>query len=199
MRGKAAAMLLAAIAVVATLAGLVLFSGNSPTVKARALEFGEMTAAGVSADGYKIAPAVLSTVYKAFGETDEGRIYDSLAEVSAGPALEQLYLERLGAMAGGGLQPDQTIHEMELIELTARADGDIVKMDAKWRVLGTVGHAEHMHVRGNAYSAAFAFEPINGAWRLTGFELRDVDRTDAGGLQPRQDNPYFDVSGAAKE
>lgn len=185
-----------AIAIAAALIGAGVLAFQSlprDAVTAEAVGLGEMTVSDVSRDGYKVAPAILSVVYKAFGETEEAKIYDGLAEVSAGPALEQLYLERLGAMAGGGLEPDQTIHEMELLSLASRADGATVKMDAKWRVLGTVGHAEHMHVRGNAYSAGLVLEPVDGVWRLTGFELRDVDRTDAGGLQPQEDNPYFSV------
>lgn len=187
---------LAIVAIAATVAAV--FTGDRPN-SARALDYGEMTAAQVGNEGYRIAPAMLSVVYTAFGETEEASIYDGLAEVAAGAALEQLYLERLGAMAGGGLDPDQTIHEMELLSLTAQSRGDVVAMDAKWRVLGTVGHAEHMHVRGNAYSAALTLEPVDGVWRLTGFALTDVDRTDAGGLQPKEDNPYFDVSGAPTE
>lgn len=193
------------LTILISVAGLVaigvfaFFGSTKESATAEAMNFGKMTSAEVSGDGYKIAPAVLSVVYQAFGETKEAEIYDRLAEVSAGAALEQLYLERLGAMAGGGLEPDQTIHEMELLGLAARTNGEIVTMDAKWRVLGTVGHAEHMHVRGNAYSATLTLEPVNGAWRLTGFELKDVDRTEAGGLQPQEDNPYFDVSGTPTE
>ena len=188
-----------AAAVLAGLGAIAYLGGARESATAQAMNFGEMTAVEVGNDGYKIAPAMLSVVYQAFGETEEARIYDRLAEVSAGAALEQLYLERLGAMAGGGLEPDQTIHEMELLGLAARTEGDLVTMDAKWRVLGTVGHAEHMHVRGNVYSAALTLEPVDGAWRLTGFELKDVDRTDAGGMQPQEDNPYFDVSGTPTE
>ena len=188
-----------AVAVMAIVAFFAVFSGEGERASASAMSFGEMTAVEVGNEGYRVAPAMLSVVYKAFGETEEELIYDGLAEVAAGEALEQLYLERLGAMAGGGLEPDQTIHEMELLSLNARTNGDMVVMDAKWRVLGTVGHAEHMHVRGNAYSAKLTLEPLNGAWRLTDFDLKDVDRTDAGGLQPQEDNPYFDVSGAPAE
>lgn len=47
-------------------------------------------------------------------------------------------------------------------------------------MLGTVGYSEHLHVRGNAYSAELTIEPVDGAWRITAFELTDVDRTDAG-------------------
>ena len=185
--------------IVAILIVMVFVLPQSGPKTARAMSFGEMTAAEVGVEGYKVAPALLSEVYKAFGETEEAQIYDGLAKVAAGPALEQLYLERLGAMAGGGLEPDQTIHEMELLGLGAHSQDNMVTLDAKWRVLGTVGHAEHMHVRGNAYSATLTLEPVDGAWRLTGFQLNDVDRTDAGGLQPKTENPLFDVSGTPTE
>lgn len=187
----------AAIIALVVLTTFILPKGGP--ISAQAMSFGEMTAAEVGNEGYRVAPALLSVVYKAFGETEEAKIYDGLAEVAAGPALEQLYLERLGAMSGGGLEPDQTIHEMELLGLSARSQDNVVTIDAKWRVLGTVGHAKHMHVRGNAYSAALTLEPVNGAWRVTGFELKDVDRTDAGGLQEQTDNPFFDVSGTPAE
>lgn len=190
---------LAAAAIIAVVILATVFFPQSGPKTAEAMSFGEMTAAELGGEGYRVAPALLSEVYKAFGETEEALIYDGLAKVAAGPALEQLYLERLGAMAGGGLEPDQTIHEMELLGLSARSQDDVVTIDAKWRVLGTVGHAEHMHVRGNAYSAALTLEPVEGAWRLTGFLLKDVDRTDAGGLQPKTENPFFDVSGTPTE
>ena len=149
--------------------------------------FRPMNAGKFSEDSYRIAPVILGVVYRAFGETDEGAIYDSLAEVAAGPALEALYLERLGAMVGGGLdQSDQQIHEMELIKLTSRGSGTVVRWDAKWRVVGTVGHATHLHVRGNTYAANLTFEPVDGAWRMTAFELTDVDRSDAGTLVATQ-------------
>ena len=164
-------------ALVALPIATTLFLSRGGPVAANAMTFGEMTALELGGQGYRITPAMLSVVYKAFGETEEARIYDGLAEVAAGGALEQLYLERLGA----------------------RAEDDVVTIDAKWRVLGTVGHAEHMHVRGNAYSASLTLEPVEGEWRLTGFELKDVDRTDAGGLQPQVDNPHFDVRGTPTE
>lgn len=190
---------LGAVAIVGIPIATTLFLAERGPTTANALTFGDMTAVEVGGEGYRITPAMLSIVYRAFGETEEARIYDALAEVAAEGALEQLYLERLGAMAGGGLEPDQTIHEMELLGLAARSKDNVVTIDAKWRVLGTVGHAEHMHVRGNAYSAELTLEPVEGEWRLTGFTLKDVDRTDAGGLQPQVDNPHFDVSGTPTE
>ena len=133
---------------------------------------------------YLVAPEMLTQVYLAFNETDEAAIYDSLAEVAAGEALEALYLERVGAMAENGLDPsqeaDQQIHTMEMLNIRTWRDDQDFTWDARWRVVGTVGHATHMHVRGNIYAAVLNVGPVDGAWRITEFELTDVDRSDAG-------------------
>lgn len=130
---------------------------------------------------YLVLPDMLALIYEAFAETEEDQIYDRLARVAAGEALETLYLERVGAMAGGGLdEGDQELHDMELAGLSSRRVGDTFEMTVSWRVVGTVGHATHMHVRGNTYAADLTIEPVEGAWRMTRFDLTDVDRTDAG-------------------
>lgn len=142
---------------------------------------GRMDARTAALEGHRVAPALLMVVYEAFGRSTEDEIYDTLAGVAAGEALEALYLERMGAMAGGGLDASsQTVHEMRLTELTSRSRGDAVAMEARWQVIGRVGHSEHEHVRGNAYAARLALEPVEGAWRITEFDLLDVDRTLAG-------------------
>ena len=138
-------------------------------------------AAGLARDAHVVLPIVLARVYSAFSETDEGAIYDGLSSVAAGDALEALYLERAGALASGGL-PDQVVHEIRLLSGDWRAEGGAVRADIRWSVLGEVGHDAHTHMRGNAYGADMLIEPAGGAWRLTGFELTDVDRTAAGTL-----------------
>ncbi|MEL6680785.1 MAG: hypothetical protein AAFQ51_18940, partial [Pseudomonadota bacterium] len=65
---------------------------------------------------WRLTPALLLVVYDAFAETEEAAIYDTLERVTHGDALEYLYLERAGSMAGGGLdEADQTIHEIKLL------------------------------------------------------------------------------------
>lgn len=155
--------------------GLAISRGMSP------LEF--------SQESPLLLPEILAVVYDAFGETEEAPIYDRLAEVATGPALEQLYLERVGAMAGGGLNPDQEIHEVALLGMSARPSGDTVAIEARWRVLGVVGHSEHMHMRGNAYAADLVMTADGDTWKITGFDLTDVDRTDAGTLEMNDDAP----------
>jgi hypothetical protein len=133
------------------------------------------------AEFWRLTPALLLVVYDAFGQTDEDTIYDTLASVTHGEALEYLYLERIGAMAGGGLEEaDQTIHEIKLLTTQVARDGATLAIDASWQVIGTVGHAEHLHVRGNTYSADLSVAPVDGAWRITDFELLDVNRDAAG-------------------
>lgn len=130
---------------------------------------------------WRLTPALLLVVYEAFGEVQEDTIYDTLSGVTHGDALEYLYLERVGAMKGGGLEEaDQTIHEIKLLNTqVARADATL-EIDASWQVIGTVGHAEHLHVRGNTYSADLTVAPVEGAWRITDFDLREVNRDAAG-------------------
>ena len=140
-----------------------------------------MTAPEVVGNSYAVAPYMLVKIYNAFEQSEEEAIYDTLAEVAADDALAQLYLERVGALAGGGLEADQTLHAMDILNLEARQDGEnAVLVDATWRVVGTVGHNKHMHIRGNSYSAYLQLQPVDGTWQMTGFDLTDVDRSEAG-------------------
>ncbi|MEL6570062.1 MAG: hypothetical protein AAFQ64_00280 [Pseudomonadota bacterium] len=140
-----------------------------------------LTIEGARSEFWRLTPALLLVVYEAFGETQEAAIYDTLASVTHGEALEYLYLERVGAMAGGGLEEaDQTIHEIKLLNTQVARQNGALSIDASWQVIGTVGHAEHLHVRGNTYSADLLVAPVEGAWRITDFELLEVNRDDAG-------------------
>lgn len=123
----------------------------------------------------------LEQVYAAFEEEEEAEIYDALAEAVAGDALDALYLQRRAALADRGLDgAGQVVHELELLSIASEREGDALHADARWRVLGLVGHDRHRHLRGNAYAADLDFSQVDGSWRITGFQLRDVDRTGAG-------------------
>lgn len=135
-----------------------------------------------------LTPSLLYEVYAAFALTEEEAIYDTLAIVTAGEALEFLYLERVGAMEGGGLdEADQEIHNIELVSAASEQDGMTLRIAATWQVIGTVGHAEHMHVRGNTYSANLTVTPVDGAWKIADFDLLEVNRDSAGELFPATD------------
>lgn len=182
---KPAYTIVAVVLVAALAAGTAVFwpkgaqISETDTFSAPGLD--PLTVSKAQAEFWRLTPALLLVVYEAFGETQEDAIYDTLASVTHGDALEYLYLERVGAMKGGGLdEVDQTIHEIKLLNTqVAREDTSLV-IDASWQVIGTVGHAEHLHVRGNTYSADLTVTPIDGAWRITDFNLRDVNRDTAG-------------------
>ena len=183
-----AGILIASLAPVVLIAGLaVVLSAFGAFDRSRAS--GVYAAPGLdpmsfeeaSSDFYRLTPALLLVVYDAFGRTQEDEIYDTLAQVADGDALEELYLKRVGAMKGGGLEEaDQTIHEIKLLSSSVSNADNALVIDASWQVIGTVGHAEHLHVRGNTYSADLTVAPVGDAWKITGFQLLDVNRDAAG-------------------
>lgn len=176
-----AAVALAGLIALSALVFLPQRAAIDPTVAFDAPGIDPMTL-GDAQDGFwQLTPALLLVVYQAFGATQEDDIYDTLSQVTHADALEYLYLERVGAMAGGGLdEADQTIHEIKLLSAQVENAPAALHIDASWQVIGTVGHAEHLHVRGNTYRATLAVAPVEGAWRITDFELLDVSRDSAG-------------------
>ncbi|GFE50346.1 hypothetical protein So717_20990 [Roseobacter cerasinus] len=181
----AVAVCLAGLAAVTALVLGQMRPDSSPTDAFTAPGLDPLTVEAATDQFWRLAPALLLVVYDAFGKTQEGAIYDTLASVTHGDALEYLYLERVGAMAGGGLEKaDQTIHEIKLLNTSVTRAGPSLKVDASWQVIGTVGHAEHLHVRGNSYSAELIVSPVEGAWRITDFDLLDVNRDTAGETFP---------------
>lgn len=125
-------------------------------------------------------PTLLETIYMAFDEVGEVAVYDRIAKAAADQALEELYLETVASSDRAGLEAKQSIHDIEVVSLTAQVKGQTVLARAEWRVLGTVGHAEHMHMRGNGYIADLVLAPRNDGWRITEFHLVDIDRSDVG-------------------
>lgn len=183
-----AGILIASLAFVVLVAGLAAaltafdaFDRTRATGAYAAPGLDPMSFEEASRDFYRLTPALLLIVYDAFGRTQEDEIYDTLARVADGDALKELYLERVGAMKGGGLEEaDQTIHEIKLLSSSVSNADNALLIDASWQVIGTVGHAEHLHVRGNTYSADLTVAPVGDAWKITDFELLDVNRDAAG-------------------
>ena len=48
----------------------------------------------------------------------------------------------------------------------------------RWTALGTVGHWGHTHVRQNRYDAVVTIEPVDGAWKIVGLDVREETRID---------------------
>lgn len=123
----------------------------------------------------------LDQIYRAFGETGEAAIYDALAQVAAGSALETLYLQRRDALVNAAFDGGaQRVDHVDVLAADATVEGERVAVDGRWRVIGAVGHDDHQHVRGAAYTARIAFERLPEGWRMVDFALRDIDREAVG-------------------
>lgn len=179
---------LAGVAALGLAAAIVLFSlasslrkAEPPTTRAAVEDLSALPPAEAEARADEVVEWALGQVYAAFELAEEAAIYDALATAAAGEALDTLYLQRRAALADRGLDSaNQVVHEIEVLSVVAERDSDVLRADARWRVLGIVGHERHRHMRGNAYTADLELSRIDGAWRITGFDLRDVNRTEAG-------------------
>jgi hypothetical protein len=119
----------------------------------------------------------LEQIYRAFGETGETAIYDALARVAADDALEALYLQRRDALVNAAFDGGaQRVDHVDVLAAEATVEADRVAIDGRWRVIGAVGHEDHQHVRGAAYTARLSFALRPEGWRVVAFDLRDIDR-----------------------
>jgi len=149
-----------------------------------------MVAEGATAAGLPAAdalPAVLTQVYRAFAQEDEGAIYDALAGAVAGDLITELYLQRRAAQVAAHAEDGEaTILGVEVYEITPQpsTNGE-QSFTVAWRVVGKLRHVSHIHERINLYSADLALAPIDGLWKLTRFTLtntlRDTDLNFEGG------------------
>lgn len=123
----------------------------------------------------------LEQVYEAFGETGETAIYDRLARVAAGEALETLYLQKRDALVNAAFDGGtQRVDHVDVTEAEASVKGGLVSVAGRWRVVGAVGHEDHRHVRGALYTARVDFALRPEGWRMIAFDLRDIDRQAVG-------------------
>lgn len=138
----------------------------------------DMTVQAAHGAFHRLTPALLLEVHGALGQD---AIREALAAVSDANALNTLDEARSGPLASGGLEdPGHILHEINLISSTVQRDGPALAIAAAWQVVGTVERTEHMHVRGNTYSADLTVAPVDGAWKITEFALTDVNSDAAG-------------------
>ncbi|MEM1296140.1 MAG: hypothetical protein AAGH89_12305, partial [Verrucomicrobiota bacterium] len=130
---------------------------------------------------------MLQNVYRSFHFREEGSLYDALAQSVHGDLLSDFYLEiRRGLVMeeqGGAVSRVSEVvilngERAPLPEASNDQDRSPGSFGyrSQWSVAGTVEHWGHLHERTNQYSAVFAVEPIDGAWKITGMEILDETR-----------------------
>lgn len=131
-----------------------------------------------------------ANIYRAFDYTDEGAIYDALAQSVDGPMLETIYNDIYQSLIlreeGGAVCKVQRVTVDEAAVLDAPADeqaepeAGAYRVRAEWTVDGLVQHHGHTHGRTNAFEAVYTVAPRGGSWRIVDAEILDQRRIDDG-------------------
>jgi hypothetical protein len=126
-----------------------------------------------------LVEGLLARIYLAFEETSEEGVFDALAAVTDGDALIELYLQRRQALeleAAGGGSAELTAIRLDALTEEGPPGGPEHRVHGRWEVVGSFGHWGHVHERANRYEADLVLTPVDGTWRITAFELRDMVR-----------------------
>ena len=129
-------------------------------------------------------------IYRAFDYTDEGAVYDALAQSVDGPMLETIYndvYQSLIMREQNGAVSKVVRVEIDEAGLTP-ADPDVVEaygqaafgINCAWQVDGLVTHFGHTHARTNAFEAVYHVAPGANGWRIVGAQILQQERIDDG-------------------
>ncbi len=122
---------------------------------------------------------ILNNVYRAFDFRTEDQVYDRLALTLDGTVLEQVYLDQRSSLRierAGGTEARVEALEVSNVEPLDGAAPGTLRLRANWVVRGTVGHWGHVHSRTNAYEADLVLAPVDGAWKVRGFDVISQER-----------------------
>ncbi|MGB0767423.1 MAG: hypothetical protein ACPGYV_06910 [Phycisphaeraceae bacterium] len=142
-------------------------------------------------------------IYRAFDYTDEGAVYDALAQSVDGPMLETIYNDVYASLVmreeNGAVSKVSrvAIEEAELIDSSRTTSSEMPADEAAgsfvvraaWEVDGVVTHFGHAHKRTNAYRAVYTVAPRAEGWRIVGVDILEQRRVDDGGLTTPALNP----------
>lgn len=174
-----------AIALASLLLGLVLLPFGRVTFDA-----GASYAQPAEAEALELFRSLHTNIYRAFDYTDEGAIYDALAQSVDGPMLEMIYNDIYQSLIlreeGGAVCKVQKVAIDEAAVLDGEAIGDetlspgAYKVRAAWTVDGLVQHYGHTHGRTNAFEAVYTIAPRQDGWRIVDAEILEQRRIDDG-------------------
>ena len=69
------------------------------------------------------------------------------------------------------------VKDIEVLETRLlSSEENMLNIEARWNVSGSVGHWGHVHKRTNAYHAKVTIKDIDGRWKLNGLEILQEER-----------------------
>lgn len=132
-----------------------------------------------------------TNLYRAFGYSEEGSIYDALAQSLAGrELLERVYAEVYAGLVlaeeGGAVSTVQDVRHVStsIQERALDADPPRFALRARWQVDGIVRHFGHAHWRTNGYDARYELARTEAGWRIVASEILGSERLAAGTNDP---------------
>ncbi|MEM6504603.1 MAG: hypothetical protein AAF711_03960 [Planctomycetota bacterium] len=135
-------------------------------------------------------------IYRAFDYTDEGAVYDALAESVDGPMLEAIYtdiyqslilLDQNGAVSKAvRVEIEEAVVEPADAETESAYGASAYVVACTWQVDGVVRHFGHSHARTNRFKAVYTVAPRAQGWRIVEAEILQQRRLDDG-LQTAED------------
>jgi hypothetical protein len=131
--------------------------------------------------------AVHAPAYGVWATQPRGeRLHRALAEVFAGEALTQAYLDherslrRLATTEGRVDVQDIRYRTVEVLD----RGWSWATVEAEWEVSGTIRHGTgeqaHVHRRTNVYRAAYRISEVDGGFRIVESRMRDIRRLEVG-------------------
>jgi hypothetical protein len=126
-----------------------------------------------------ILDGLLINVYRSFDIRDESEIYDRLSVSVIGDQLLQIYLESRRLLElenrGGARARIDEVEILDINSIETTNDGGL-KINATWKVSGSVNHYGHTHYRQNVSNAIIHISSVESAWKIMDIEIIDEQR-----------------------
>ncbi len=137
----------------------------------------------------EVLQGLLHNVYRSCDHRDESLVYDQLAQSVSGDLLSDIYLQLRRSMElenQGGAKVK--VDDVKVIDIEPQEplDRPGFAYRCRWRAAGSVGHWGHIHRRVNQYDAIITIEPVDAAWKITDFEVRQQQRLDPAAVQQQK-------------
>ncbi len=128
----------------------------------------------------EIVATVLDNVHAAYIEKEDSRLAEALSVVVADDGASEVMAELNRALAievaGGGIARVNAIEDLT-VEDIAPLDGRTgFRTLASWTARASASHWGHLHLRGIRYRALMELAKIDGAWKIAGMTVVDMQR-----------------------
>lgn len=136
-----------------------------------------------------ITTTLVQSIYRAFDEESESRIYDLLAASVERSLLTDLYGEvyeslRLREQGGAVCRVEDVLPGTVDVVFPEHGGSMQFEADAAWSVKGAVTHWGHTHRRENLYKAHLTLRNDGTSWRIAAVTVLEHKRVDDGKSRP---------------